>query len=362
MTISRRLLASVGLLAALALPSAAGAAVFSGTVYSDANQNGVQDAGEAGVAGLPVDWDTGSDQASPTSNPGLATTTDASGRYSLNLPSGQWGWLHVRTGWFRSKCASTYCSAFGGGDNFITDNEQLWSGTYAVSSSTARTLNAGLTPDAGQYFAGTGNNAGPYGGYPPNLGNAHQQDLSVRATTLSSSGCHISGGVACPLGHTIQYAADVFNSGLTAVSGITLVAQLPYGQEFQSATLLPGLSSTSATSVTVTSVAPATQAYPASGSPTAGSFSVIRMTLNGSVPAAGLAYIRINAYYRSGSTSSRSMMFGITGEANGAADTDSQFCSTPAVPSSCPRPPATTHSLLDRVSDDTDGAGLKILQ
>src|SRR5581483_12505623 len=51
---------------------------LSGTVYNDANQNGVQDTGENGYAGATV-----------TLNTGQTATTDSNGNYSFsNLESG----------------------------------------------------------------------------------------------------------------------------------------------------------------------------------------------------------------------------------------------------------------------------------
>jgi len=84
---------SVGALLAgvvVAAPDAhAAAGAVSGTVYRDANNNGVKDAGEAGVAGVVI------------ASAGAATTTASNGTWSLAV-SGTTT-VQAFTGWFRSR-------------------------------------------------------------------------------------------------------------------------------------------------------------------------------------------------------------------------------------------------------------------
>ena len=88
-------LGTLGSVLITASPDVTADGVVSGTVYQDANNNGVHDPAEPGVPGVIV--------AAGASS----TLTNADGAWSMSLS----GEVRVRvvTGWYRSQCGSLNC-------------------------------------------------------------------------------------------------------------------------------------------------------------------------------------------------------------------------------------------------------------
>jgi hypothetical protein len=325
--------------------SAGGAKPITGTVYYDRNQNGQQDPGEAGLPGIPLYLGHGADSETPGVEKSPATCTDASGHFTLTPPDTVNGYrVEVRTGWIRTQCPGLVCATGGPGDNVAAGPEWVYSD--ALTGTQAHVVDVGLIPDAGAYVVNK--NSQKYSAYPVDLANAHRVDLSARFSDDETVGClTTTNGVSCTLGIQIDQTLYIANSGLTPVSGIHGVMELPFGEVHHDLALLASGSSPGVTGVSAITVKPAT---------TAGTYTTITFTLNGTIPAGGLAAVVSHGTLVSGTVGTQIVgRAGVTSEdpADQAVDTDSAFCATPAIASSCAHV-SDTHSFLDLHGDDND--------
>lgn len=206
-----------GLLAVLSGPppaQAAGTLTISGIIFYDRNGNGVRDPGEPGVPGIRVRYGPGPQD----------TVTEASGAYRLTgLP--RTGKILVETGWLRTQCPPAddvtriSCPPGPGRDNAFTVEKQFVTYPLAGAHSTAD-ANAGLQPDQ----------PGP-GLTPPEPGTiapANRVDIAAR---LSWTGGTCVGGALniCREGDKFRLAAQVYNQGTTALTGIRAKIFVPPG-------------------------------------------------------------------------------------------------------------------------------------
>ena len=90
-------LGALGTVILTTAPDAGAAGVVTGTVYRDANNNGVRDNGEPGVGGIVV------------SGGGTSTLTNSDGAWSMTF-TGTVS-LRIATGWYRSQCDELDCPA-----------------------------------------------------------------------------------------------------------------------------------------------------------------------------------------------------------------------------------------------------------
>lgn len=329
-----------------------------GTVYYDRNQNGKQDPGEPGIPNVVLYLASSN---TPAREEIPSTHTDAHGHFTLIPPDRMVGRrLQVRTGWFRTQCPGLYCNSGGPGDNVLAGPEWIYSAP--ITGATAHTFNIGLIPDAGQYVVDKKSKF--YSGYPPNLANAHRQDLEVRFTDDEGKGCvTTTNGVTCHLGQTIYQTMYIANGGLTPVGGIQGVMELPYGEVHHTLQLLRSDTSPGITGITIDSVVPATVPVPPRPLlvATADSYTTIRFTLHGVLPPAGIIAVFSTDTLASGLVGTQIVgRAGITAEDNASADTDSAFCQSPAVAGTCSAV-SDTHSFLDLSGDDNDSDRFNII-
>jgi hypothetical protein len=151
--------------------------------------------------------------------------------------------------------------------------------------------------------------------------------------------------VSCTIGNSIDQTLYIANSGLTPVSGIQGVMELPFGETHHELQLLASGSSPGVTGVSAITVTPAT---------TVGTYTTIRFTLDGTLPAGGLAAVVSHGTLVGGTPGTQIVgRAGVTHEDNAAADTTSAFCQTPVIASTCEHV-SDTHSLADLHGDDND--------
>ena len=194
--------------------AAASTVTVSGVVFRDLNNNGVQDAGEPGVAGIRVHRNSGA--GTPT------TVTGPDGTYTLSgLPAAGSGVLAVETGWFRSQCAALSCASGPGSDNdYQTENQFI---QYPLSKVTQNVsgLNVGLLPD---WPGDTSAAPAPQAGAVP----ANAVDVAARLSWATST-CSDGKYLICRPGDTYTVSAQLHNQGTTAITGLSAVLALPAG-------------------------------------------------------------------------------------------------------------------------------------
>ena len=338
-----------------------GATPTTGVVYYDANQNGKQDIGEPGLPGVPLYLAAGPDAETPASEKSPATCTDVNGHFSLTPPDAHSRYqLWVRTGWFRTQCAALRCVIGSAGDNVQTGPEWIYSRNF-VSGAKPGSYMIGLIPDAGQYVKSTRSTA--YSSYPPDLSQAHMVDLAARFTDDESPGCHTTkNGVNCRIGGAITQTLYIGNSGMSPVSGIRGVLQLPYGETHRDLILLSSGSSPRLYLSNI-SVTPALLAAVPGQRQTMANFTTITFTLNGTLPPAGIVSLLSKGVLTRGVAGTQIVgRAGVTAEDNAQADRDSGFCPTPAVPTGACSWISDTHSMLDLHGDDTDSDRFNVLK
>lgn len=341
-------------------PAAHAGQPATGTVYYDMNQNGQQDPGEPGLAGIPLYLTHGPDSETPGTEKSPATCTDADGRFTLTPPDTVQGWrIEVRTGWFRSQCPGLTCAAGGPGNDVAAGPE--WIYTDPFTGAARHVFDVGLIPDAGQYV--TDIHAKQYTDYPPDLSRAHAVDLAVRFTDDETTGCRTTtNGVSCHIGQTMAQTLYIANSGLSPVTGIRGVMQLPWGEVHRSLQLLHSGTSPGITALSDVRVTPATGPRQPGHRLTPDNFTTITFTIQGTIPPAGFIAVMSQDTLTDAATPGTQIIgrAGITAEDHGGADTDSAFCPTPAVPSACAKV-SDTHSFLDLVGDDNDSDRFNVL-
>jgi SdrD B-like domain len=196
---------------------AAGAAstvTVSGVVFHDLDNDGVQEPGEPGVAGIMVHRNSGA--GTPT------TVTDADGRYSLSgLPAGGSGVLAVETGWFRSQCAALSCAAGPGSDNDFPTNNQFIQTPLSKITRSVSGFDVGLLPD---WPGSTSAAPSPQGGEVA----ANPVDVAARLSWASST-CSDGNFVICRPGDTYTVSAQLHNQGTSPLSGLQAVLALAPG-------------------------------------------------------------------------------------------------------------------------------------
>ncbi len=189
----------------------------SGTVYWDVDDDGVRDAGEAGLPGIVVRTAT------------AATITDAAGRYAFS-GVGSTVTVRVDTGWLRSQCLAGYSGPSGGAwataacpdpgwgagpdQQFVVNNQFL---TATVPAGGRAWL--GLVPDR----VGTG--------YQPATAPATVVDPALRLSpgfAMSGAGT-LCRSYVCRPGETQWVLTQWMNQGTGALSGIKGVIVAPSG-------------------------------------------------------------------------------------------------------------------------------------
>ncbi len=190
----------------------------SGVVYRDANNNGVRDATEVGVAGIVV------------SSPTTSTVTNGSGAWSLQITGKQQ--LQVYTGWYRTQCNGLDCPVGPGADqDFKVEYQKLVANANAANNPR---LDVGVTPDWN-------------GSYPipraPILVNA--TDVSLRISFLKPTGNATRSNCfrtkdpanrACAIGDRPQFLVQVYNEGTTPIPTPSGHLQIPAGTQVVSIT------------------------------------------------------------------------------------------------------------------------------
>jgi hypothetical protein len=186
-----------------------------GTVYFDQNNNGIQDVGEPGLAGLLVRYGTNS--SAPQA------ITDTNGNYVLSGVSGT-ATVEVFTGWFRSQCNSLNCAAGPGTDNdFAVDNQFITA--TGVSGTAGATLDVGLIPDW------DGQNT--YSTYPAGGATVTGTATDVAARLSYNTGCS-AGTTAqrlCNPGARVRFRVAIFNQGTSEMTNPVFALQAPVGHE-----------------------------------------------------------------------------------------------------------------------------------
>jgi hypothetical protein len=330
-----------------------------GTLYYDKNQNGHQDRGEPGLAGIAVYLSRTADSESPGEEKSPATCTDSHGHYQLVPPDASNGYrVEVRTGWARSQCPGLTCGPGGADNNLQAGPEWIFSG--AVTGKAAHVYNAGLIPDAGQYIPDI--HTQTYSAYPPMTGNAHALDLAVRFTDDESAGCETtSNGVSCQIGETLDQTVYIANTGTRSATGVRAVMQLPYGETHRALTLLKSGSSPGITGISAVTVTPPTGPRPKGKSSTSANYTTVTFTVDGSIPPAGLVAVESVGTLTSGTPGTQIVgRAGIIAEDGQADDTDSAFCPDPAILRSCPHI-SDTHSFFDLSGDDNDSDRFNVI-
>ncbi len=154
-------------------------------VWRDTNGDGVQDAGEPGIAGVTVTLRIGC-----AAGNALTTTTDSAGAYHFaNLASGNYQLEFIRPAGF------SFSPRYAGGDFLVDSNPDPETGLdacrFLAAGQTRDALDAGLVPDTAVAGLGIGNvtvgeNAG-VAVIPVTLGAAQTATVSVRYITRSGS-------------------------------------------------------------------------------------------------------------------------------------------------------------------------------
>ncbi|HEY8317775.1 MAG TPA: SdrD B-like domain-containing protein [Amnibacterium sp.] len=331
---------------------------MTGTVYYDKNQNGRQDPGEPGLAGIPVYLSSSADSETPATEKSASTCTDSQGHYTLT-PRHKYAFrVLFRTGWFRTQCPGLTCPSGGPGDNVRAGPEWIYS--PPVTGKAAHQFDVGLIPDAGQHVITI--HSTRYTGYPPDLTKAHPVDLTARFTDDEAQGCNTTAnGVSCHIGQTVAQTLYIANSGLTSVSGIKGVMQLPWGEEHKTLRILRSGSSPQVTGLSDVKVTPAKGPRPPGQAATADNYTTITFTILGTVPPAGIVAVLSTDLLAHGTPGTQIVGHaGITAEQNGSLDTDSAFCTAPALPQQCQHI-SNTHSFLDLTGDDNDSDRFNVL-
>ena len=288
-----------------------------------------------------------------------STCTGTDGRYRLIPPDRFSGFrAFFRTGWFRTQCPGLTCSTGGPGDNVAAGPEWIYSDS--VTGATAHRFDVGLIPDAGQYVVNI--HSKRYSNYPPVLSKAHPVDLAARFTDDETTNCRTTtNGVSCHIGQTMGQTLYIANSGLTPVSGIRAVMQLPWGEEHQSLRILRTGSSPGITGVTDVKVTPAKAARQPGHAATADNYTTITFRVLGTVPPAGLIAVLSLDRLAHGTPGTQIVGHaGITAEDHASSDHDSAFCTAPVLPQQCPHL-VNTHSFLDLAGDDNDSDRFNVL-
>jgi SdrD B-like domain len=195
----------------------------SGYVYYDRNDNGVQDAGEPGIAGIRVRDKSG----------GASTLTSATGAYAFSsVPTS--GYLQVETGWFRSQCppvsapTGTSCPAGPGADNAYLVNNQFVQ--YTLNGTSTTHADVGLVPD---WPGRSMTIPAPVDGVVP----ANPVDVAARLSWGSGT-CAGGAYEICRAGDTFTLIGQVFNQGTGDLTGIHARVYVPPGDCVKSATVL----------------------------------------------------------------------------------------------------------------------------
>ena len=154
-------------------------------VWRDTNGDGVQDAGEPGIAGVTVTLRIGC-----AAGNALTTTTDSAGAYHFaNLASGNYQLEFIRPAGF------SFSPRYAGGDFLVDSNPDPETGLdacrFLAAGQTRDALDAGLVPDTAVAGLGIGDvtvgeNAG-VAVIPVTLGAAQTATVSVRYITRSGS-------------------------------------------------------------------------------------------------------------------------------------------------------------------------------
>ncbi|MFD2572633.1 SdrD B-like domain-containing protein, partial [Spirosoma soli] len=165
-------------------------------VFVDANRNGIQDAGELGLAGVPVQLLTGANTVV------ASTTTNASGIYSFTglTPAVSYSVVFGRPSSYLSTSANV-----GANDAVDSDADPITGRTIGYTLTSGQSL---TTVDAGFYLL--------------------NYDLALRKTVLSQP------APLLPLSN-VTFRIEVFNQGELPASGIVVTDYVPAGFVFAQA-------------------------------------------------------------------------------------------------------------------------------
>jgi len=209
-------LGTLGTVVLVTAQDAGAAGIVSGTVYRDANNNGVRDNGEPGVGGIVV---SAGEASTLTADDGTWSIT-ATG--SVNL--------RVTTGWYRSQCDQLSCPVGPGPDQDFGVNNQMVVTTVNADSNPV--VDAGIVPDWP-------------GGYPIPSARpmpANTVDVSSRVSFIAPTGgpgtnCFRNTLIAnrsCAIGDQPHFLAQVYNEGTTPIANPSGYLELPPGTSFVS--------------------------------------------------------------------------------------------------------------------------------
>lgn len=199
-----------------------------GVVYRDSNGDGVRDPGEPGVAGIRIRDKKGD----------LSTLTAADGSYSFATVPDK-GFLQLETGWFRSQCppvdqpTAMSCPAdSAAGDGYAVNNQFIQYALTGVDPTSP--VDVGLVPDWPGSSAAAMVEPAPVNGTIP----ANAVDVAARLSWASGD-CAGDDYAICTTGSRFSMAAQVYNQGTTALTGIRGRVYVPPGDCATGVTLLP---------------------------------------------------------------------------------------------------------------------------
>jgi uncharacterized repeat protein (TIGR01451 family) len=190
-------------------------------VWHDANNNGLRDNGETGIAGINIQlFQAG--QTPGIDSPVAVDVTDASGNYRFDgLRPGQY-FVYMPTPPAAYPTSSTPTST--ADDNVNDDDNGVQASTGAPVTSAVVTLTSGAEPNE----SGMANLTIDFGFY--------RFDLALRKTVASVSSTPLAPGVS-----TITFTLAVFNQGDIPATNVTVIDYVPAGLVFEPA-LNPGWS------------------------------------------------------------------------------------------------------------------------
>ncbi len=185
---------------------------IAGSLYFDADGDGVRDASEVGVADVEVSFGA---RSRTTAEDGSFLFTDVSGDKTVR----------INTAWFRTQCNALDCDAGPGRDNDVAVENQLLFARKVDGDAGAR-IDVGLRPD---WKAETG--------YPlsANPGDVNKVDVAVRLSRVAVEGSDEE----CERGEIVEHlcaAGDhptaslaIHNQGTKPISEIVIAIESPSG-------------------------------------------------------------------------------------------------------------------------------------
>ena len=197
----------------------------SGTLYFDANADGVKDVGEVGVPGVIVSMGSRS------------ITSDIHGSFLFDAVSGVKS-LRVNTAWLRTQCDSLNCPVGPGPDNDVAVENQLLYARDMATDAGVR-INVGLLPDSATEE-----------GYPLLAGGDYNPiDVAVRLSRIdvptSAEDCERGAKAEhlCAIGDHPTASLAIHNQGTEPISDIVVAVESAPGLRSDSLILSQSLPS-----------------------------------------------------------------------------------------------------------------------